>query len=253
MEGNSLCYLQLSHSFIFTFSTLLEDILLPLSAVWQHGDLLNRLRESVILFKPEVSFPVSISLSILTKYIKAFPAIYNWTTYPLTCLIECIFEQALTSNDNLKNDPLLVEICLVTERALNYMHTGNAAVIATSVMNPLWIGLAIIQDGQPSFNPNYLVTAHGTRVKVVPEVWPYNKKRHQPLSSSRRSQVLTYGEAYFNVSSYFVLIYSFLSSQKCANRKASTGSLYNIYFSSCLKALDMESICYSQSAPFNAF
>lgn len=111
----------------------------------------------------------------------------------------------MSSSNSSKKDPLLVEICSVAERALNYMHTGNAAVIATSVMNPLWIGLAMIQDGLPCFNPRYVVTAHGTRIKVLPEVWPYNKKKHQPLSSSKRSQLLTYGEQYFNVSgeSYF--------------------------------------------------
>lgn len=127
---------------------------------------------------------------------------WNWFTYPLTCFIESIFQQAQTANSNSKNDPLLVEICSVAERALNYMHTGNAAVIATSVMNPLWTGLAIIQDGQPCFNPKYVVTAHGSRVQILPEYWPYNKKRHQPLSSSKRSQLLTYGDSHYHVSAH---------------------------------------------------
>lgn len=42
---------------------VLEDILLPLSSVWEHGDLLYRLKESVVLFKPEV--PVSFAIAIL--------------------------------------------------------------------------------------------------------------------------------------------------------------------------------------------
>jgi hypothetical protein len=123
-----------------------------------------------------------------------------WTSYPLTCFIECVWQQAQSASNSAKKDPLLVEICSVAERALNYMHTGNAAVIATSVMNPLWIGMSIIQDGLPCFNPKYVVTAHGNRIQVLPDVWPYNLKKHQPLCSSQRSQVLTYGESYFNVS-----------------------------------------------------
>lgn len=206
------------------FRTILEKILRPLSCVWQHGDLLKRVKESVVLFKPEVTLSIAILCSILKDlHLKAFPAIYNWTSYPLTCAIESIFEEAMSNNTKSKKDPLLVEICSVAERALNYMHTGNAAVIATSVMNPMWIGRAIIQDGLPCFNPNYVMTGNGTRIKVNAEAWPFNKKKHQPLSSSKRSQVLTYGEQYFNVSIgilvfYCALVWVVLTARKCADR-----------------------------------
>jgi hypothetical protein len=99
-------------------------------------------------------------------------------------------------------DPLLVELCAVAERALNYMHTGNVAVIATTIMNPLWIGRAITQDGIPCFNPRYVNTGPSSQLVVYPEHWPYNNSKHQPLTSSKRSQILTYSEAHFKVSKY---------------------------------------------------
>lgn len=45
---------------------------------------------------------------------------------------------------------LIIELCAAIERGLNFMHTGNAAVIASSVMTPLWIGRALIEDGTTS-------------------------------------------------------------------------------------------------------
>jgi hypothetical protein len=221
--------------------TLLEDILLPLSSMWQHGDLLNRLKKSVVLFKPEVNlFPSPHYRSPFHPFVpfllhrQAFPQIYNWTSYPLTCAIESLFQQASSNNAISKKDPFLVEICSVAERALNYLHTGNAAVIATSVMNPLWIGRALIQDGLPCLNPRYVVTSHGSRLKPLPETWPYNKKKHQPLSSSKRAQVLTYGESYFNASTLishfqlYIIIITFImenTSRKCAVRTSPFGAL----------------------------
>lgn len=96
---------------------------------------------------------------------------------------------------------MLVELCSVAERALNYMHTGNASVIATRVMNPLWIGRSIVQDGIPCLNGQMINNnLLFNRVVVSPETWPYDVAKHQPVTSSQRAQVLTYGEAHYKVS-----------------------------------------------------
>ena len=58
----------------------------------------------------------------------------------MVTLIEKIYDEgkiALERRDH--PNPLLVELMSVAEHALNYMHTGNTAVIATSIMNALWI------------------------------------------------------------------------------------------------------------------
>ena len=77
------------------------------------------------------------------------------------------------------------------------MHTGNAAVIATRVMNPLWIGRSIVQDGIPCLNGQMINTGSlFNRVVVNVEMWPYDVGKHQVLTCSQHVQVLTYGEAH---------------------------------------------------------
>ena len=130
--------------------------------------------------------------------------IYNWTTYPLICLLERVWEKGKKYLEEDRHPrPTLVEFCASLERALNFMHTGNAAVIATSLMNPLWIGLGIIQDGLPCINTK-LIPAFLSTLIIDDEVWPYNDKQ-QPKSASKGSQFRNYGEAHFNVSCMSVL------------------------------------------------
>jgi hypothetical protein len=95
---------------------------------------------------------------------------------------------------------LLVEFCSVVERAINYMHTGNTAVIATTVMNPLWVGRALVKDGFPSLNSDFVDIANPEHIQIKGDIWPFNKLLHRPHSSSQRSHLLTYGEPHFNVS-----------------------------------------------------
>lgn len=133
---------------------------------------------------------------------QAFPSLYKWTTYPLTSLLDAIFKQRRAVFETNKFDhTLLVEFCSVVERAVNFMHTGNTAVIATTVMNPLWIGRALVKDGFPSINSDIVdISQKDYRIKIDGQKWPFDKTRHQPHSSSRRSHLLTYGESHFNVS-----------------------------------------------------
>ena len=101
-------------------------------------------------------------------------------------------------------DPCLVELCSVAERALNYMHTGNTAVISTTIMNPLWIGNAVVQDGLPCFNKN-IISLHGNskvQVSVIKERWPYNQAKLQPKTSSSAAQIFAYDLSHFNVSMF---------------------------------------------------
>jgi hypothetical protein len=92
---------------------------------------------------------------------------------------------------------LMVELCSVVEHALNYMHTGNTAAIASSVMTPLWVGKALIADGLPSFKPKVVVLSQGhsdCSVKITEKNWPLDKKSAQPLSSSQATQLFWYNQ-----------------------------------------------------------
>ena len=129
---------------------------------------------------------------------QAYPAIYSWATFPLTALIETNWElyQRIERKypDDIKGTRTLVGITEVTscaERALNFMHTGNPAVIKTTVMNPLWIGRAIINDGLPCFNPNLVKPKP---IKVTYGHWVYDEVRNLPKSSSESALRYRYNE-----------------------------------------------------------
>lgn len=84
-------------------------------------------------------------------------------------------------------------MCSVAERALNYMHTGNVAVIATSVMNPMWIGHSIVHDGIPCFNSRIVDFDRQGLPSVEKSYWPYDSTIQQPMSSAKKSQIYVYG------------------------------------------------------------
>lgn len=138
--------------------------------------------------------------TVTNIYYQAFPALYQWTTYPLTALLEEVYEQTKTLFPSNKFvHTMMVEFCSVLERALNFMHTGNMAVIATTVMTPMWIGRAIVKDGFPCLNPKIVQIVNSKHVQIDALQWPQDHTRKRPHSSSRRSQMLTYGESHFNV------------------------------------------------------
>jgi hypothetical protein len=127
--------------------------------------------------------------------------VYVWNTYPLTTFLEEIWKEGL-GDLQAKKAPrtALVELCSAAERALNFMHTGNAAVIATGVMNPLWIGRAIVQDGLPCINPKIAQPIKGKIIRIMADQWPFDENKHIPKTASKRAQRITYGDGHFNVS-----------------------------------------------------
>ncbi|KAF8221753.1 hypothetical protein L208DRAFT_1529442 [Tricholoma matsutake] len=166
-------------------------VMAALSGAWANNDqametiarcrylltILQQIKENVVLFTAE-----------------AYPALYSWTMYPLTCIIEGLWKHCCQIMDRKKVDGLHVEMCSITERALNYMHTGNVAVIVTMIMNPLWIGQGIIQDGIPCYNPEMVTIDGSCMIRVDRDMWPYNPKTHQPRTSARTSQLYVYNK-----------------------------------------------------------
>ncbi|KAG2355766.1 hypothetical protein BDR07DRAFT_1381286 [Suillus spraguei] len=113
------------------------------------------------------------------------PSLFAWATYPLTTMIDTLWDDNRNSiKENAVLDPRVIEVMSMLERALNYAHTGNARVLCRQLMDRAWISL-------DSF------IAHGSLV---------GGKTRRPLTSSRRSQELTYGtgqykayEAHFTI------------------------------------------------------
>jgi len=100
-------------------------------------------------------------------------------------------------------NPLNVELCAMLERALNYMHTGNTKVIATTVMNPLWIGKALIQDGLPCVDPGIL-RVFASSWELCAEHYPYHRSTGIPTSAAGCVIRYNYGDTVFQVSQCFI-------------------------------------------------
>lgn len=128
-----------------------------------------------------------------------------WTTYALTTLLEKLWasqRQALL--DGRQVSPYMVELSSVLERALNVAHTGNVRVIATSLMNPLFVGRSLIDHGTPTFHECVLMgqTAYDP-VHIQDVQFPRQQALRQPLTASKRSQILNYGVEHWEVCSPF--------------------------------------------------
>jgi hypothetical protein len=96
-------------------------------------------------------------------------------------------------------NPLNVELCAVLERALNYLHSGNTKVIATTTMNPLWIGQALLQDGLPCVNP-MMVRFYSTSWDLSAENFPSHRRTSLPYSAAQCVIAYNYDATVYNVS-----------------------------------------------------
>ncbi|KAG1769738.1 hypothetical protein EV702DRAFT_1049616 [Suillus placidus] len=163
-------------------ASIYRDMVVPLASYWSHPTIFQALRPH---------------LFVLTS--DAFPQIYQWTTYPITSLLERIwdyFRPLMDKGD--KPTPEVIELCSVLERALAYAHTGNAKVIATSLMRPLWLVQSLLEHGLPTFSPSVrFAPAPSIPVAISPADWPTLTNMKIPAIASKRSQILTYGNDHF--------------------------------------------------------
>lgn len=93
-----------------------------------------------------------------------------------------------------------VEIMSVFERTINFAHTGSARVLATTLMNPLWVGLSLIDHGTPTFRDLLVMGETASDRPYVPErLWPRHPTTKLPFVASKRAQILTYGAKHWEV------------------------------------------------------
>lgn len=114
-------------------------------------------------------------------------------SYPLTSALDVIYRRIedTWSRERKPCPPVVVELVSCIERALNFGHTGNVAVIARGLMNRLWVGLSLIELGTPMFSPSCFFSAK--EVSMDAGQYPTHTQLHTPLLASERSQILTYG------------------------------------------------------------
>lgn len=109
-------------------------------------------------------------------------------TYPLTVLLETIWDEG-RSTENGSLSVKTVELCSVVERALNFMHTGNASVLLTRLMSPLWTSQGLLIDGWPCFNRELVQFGDGKQVGWKIKQWPFDKRKHKPISAAYAGQM----------------------------------------------------------------
>jgi hypothetical protein len=102
---------------------------------------------------------------------------------------------------DLKPTPETIELCSILERTLAYAHTGNAKVIATSLMRPFWLVPSLLELGLPTLSPKIRISSSSltTPITVSPADWPTLTDMRVPAISSKRSQILTYSQDHFEV------------------------------------------------------
>ncbi|KAG2029409.1 hypothetical protein BDR03DRAFT_1018433 [Suillus americanus] len=160
-----------------------ECIITPLLKVWSHPSVLQPIKDTMVIFKPNL-----------------IPSLFAWATYPLTTLIDALWDAHRNSiKADAVLDPCVIEVMSMLERALNYAHTGNAQVLCRRLMDRAWISLGLIHDGLPCISDAFISNASLVINKVVirQDEWPVDRQTRRPLTSSRRSQELTYGKDHY--------------------------------------------------------
>lgn len=178
-------------------------MLVPLANCWDDPRLFDCLKANLVIMPKNVC-PISLSLALLPladNPFQVYPDLVDWTTMGVTCMIEKVwYAQQITLQKGKQVSPYIVELMSVLERTLNVAHTGNVSVIATSLMNPLWVGHSLVSHGTPTFHPCLNMAHTSTDAVYIPEAkWPQNKDTGQPCTSSRCSQVFNYGIAQWEV------------------------------------------------------
>jgi hypothetical protein len=129
-------------------------------------------------------------------------------------MIEDLYRsQATLIHTRQEVNPLNLELLASFERLLCYCHTGNTAVLATSLMRPLGLSRGALVDGFPMLlNPFqhpeiYLASQHGFQIST--KRWPL--KAGFPAVASKKAQVLTYSINHFLVRLFQALSFYFPS------------------------------------------
>lgn len=96
--------------------------------------------------------------------------------------------------------PYAIEVCCALERTLAYAYTGNAKVLSRALLEPLFISRSLLDYGLPTINSNLIKifsTSH-EKVVIVDKDWPISKSG--PITCSKGSHVMRYGERSWMVS-----------------------------------------------------
>jgi hypothetical protein len=122
-------------------------------------------------------------------------------TYGITTALSHLWRQHQFDTLSKRTNPEVLELCAILERTLNYAHTGSVRVIATKIMNPLWVGKALVHDGLPCFSPEVLFNHDDNfqGMRLLMSAWPDSNGGPIALAS-RAAQLHSYGHQHLMVS-----------------------------------------------------
>lgn len=186
------------HSFFF------REIMQEVAKIWKHGAVWLAIRRCFRAFVGDVriafsQLPMSFDPNIRGVVLQAFPQVINWTLYPITVIVDSMYEQVRTAYlAGTRVNPYVVDMLSQFDRVINFAHTGSPKVLMRGPMNHTWLSLGILANGYPSLFLGCQI-ASGTFLGIIPASWPVDD-RNRPLISSARAQELKFGKKHFMVS-----------------------------------------------------
>ena len=200
-----------------------ENVMCPLLKTWSHPSVLEPIKDAMVIFQPDVSVTLLINVVEwklnLGDGTQIIPDLFKYASYPVTALIDLFWKKY---NRQLRTgsviDPCMIEVVSMLERMLNYVHTGNAAVLCKKLMDRSWLSLGLLADGFPALSDAFIALGALSMSQLVvrSDSWPVDSQACCPLTSSKRSQQLTYGKAHYEVSPVTFLLYDMTARAKCA-------------------------------------
>ncbi|KAI0323771.1 hypothetical protein GY45DRAFT_1376073 [Cubamyces sp. BRFM 1775] len=162
-----------------------ESVVFPLAQACRQPNVLASIKATSIVFKPDI-----------------WPHAMLWAMYPMNVLLKQIWHNhirpTLGEHPDKHPDHVYVELLAVSERLINYGHTGSMRVLTTGLMRRLWPSRAIVDTGFPAFAPALSFGGENSTLPVMNiEKWPIDLETGRPLYATKRAMELTYGKAHF--------------------------------------------------------
>lgn len=198
-------FISVLEQLIIRLRSIFMEIILPLARAWNEPEVLHKIKQHLVIFKPKVSIVLQLAnIMSLLPDLQVFPSLFDWVSYPIALLIERMYKQEIEKvNSGKAPCHMCIELVACLERVLCFCHTGNTSVFATSLMDPLGLSKGAMKDGFPvllNIFDRPLLNASKEGFCVDASKWPL--KGHYPAVASKRAQVLTYSIKHYMVSIY---------------------------------------------------
>lgn len=145
----------------------------------------------------------TFKLKLVALKPSVFPACYEYAMYPLTVILEDIWNQSRQqAQQGCPTSPTLVEFGSSIERALVYGTTGSPRVLNRRVMGPLLLARGIVANGYPALDANIWKAVYpSSHCTLDITSWPQSMMDgcSQPSHSAMANLIYHYNGVYAQV------------------------------------------------------